>query len=497
MLGQILTVAALMALTQAKAIVTNNCPFTIYVWSVPDVPHGSRAKNLPIKSGGRYQEPWRLGSVKNPGVSIKISSRTNGIYDGADEIDFAYSIDPKDDSKIWVDLSKVRGEPPKVRFHTCRGEFFSTNPGTVQCTAADEVELVLCGPTRSTLATDTASLEQIKACYDDKHTAKIDYTSSGSSSDSSDDEWFDWWEARKQVQSSSASQPTDSVPDFFPDAAYRDYHAAQEKSDVPQCQAKVFYKRSQRIAVPSDTMETVPADTMQYTSDNKTLALCNLLQLFHPMTTIDCDEVVMKDRAEKLYPRICDPAVEPLLMGFPCQEVKHELRTKYLDSSIDAAQELAALLGATGTATVVAGTATVTIVEADDSVTMVENDSTPVLAGNARKIGANASSDKECFMTHCVDDYEFPSTTCATLEHIARKVLEDFDLDWYKVFDASCPSPERGPDATQFRYADALCHEHNKDSKVCRGLDRLIRDFALDYYHKDVCFTTDKQKCET
>ncbi|KAA8626255.1 hypothetical protein PtrSN002B_008116 [Pyrenophora tritici-repentis] len=244
-------------------------------------------------------------------------------------------------------------------------------------------------------------------------------------------------------------------------------------------------------------METVPADTMQYTSDNKTLALCNLLQLFHPMTTIDCDEVVMKDRAEKLYPRICDPAVEPLLMGFPCQEVKHELRTKYLDSSIDAAQELAALLGATGTATVVAGTATVTIVEADDSVTMVENDSTPVLAGNARKIGANASSDKECFMTHCVDDYEFPSTTCATLEHIARKVLEDFDLDWYKVFDASCPSPERGPDATQFRYADALCHEHNKDSKVCRGLDRLIRDFALDYYHKDVCFTTDKQKCET
>ncbi|CAE6995993.1 hypothetical protein CFE70_000214 [Pyrenophora teres f. teres 0-1] len=457
MLGQILTVTALVALTQAKAIVTNNCPFNVYVWSVPNVPHGSMAENVPIKSGGHYQEPWRLGSLSNPGVSIKISSRANGINEGADEINFAYAIDPKDDSKIWVDLSKVRGEPPKVLFYTCRGEISSTNAGTVQCTAKDEIELVLCGPTRSTRATDTASLEQIKACYDGKHAARDDDT---------DGEDSEWYQARKQAEPSGASQLTDSYRNDFADA---DYPRALENSEAPQCQAKVIHKRSQRATITSEAFY------------NRTLVLCDLLQKFHPEATVNCDEEVMKHRAKRIYPRICDPAVEPLLMGFPCEEVMRELETKYIDMGIDAAQEPASMVAVTG------------------SVTMVENNtsSSSAMSGSSTEVRATKDSDKECFMDLCVNDYRIDSSVCATLEHLYRKILADFDLPWYNVFDASCPSPARGTDATKFSYIEALCTDLNKDSKVCVTLDKLIHDFALDYFHKAVCFTSDNEKCES
>ncbi|EOA92081.1 hypothetical protein ACJQWK_04150 [Exserohilum turcicum] len=167
MVGSLFTLVLLVALTWARAIVTNECQHNVWIWSHP-VTGSSHTENVPIKPSGQYQEPWRLGTPDAPGIAIKISSQADGLLRLADEIDFAYSIDKYDKSKIWVDLSLVRGATPynKMSFHTCASRYSTADVDPQECDATDDVELVLCGTTRTMPAKDYASIEQIRACYE-------------------------------------------------------------------------------------------------------------------------------------------------------------------------------------------------------------------------------------------------------------------------------------------------------------------------------------------
>jgi hypothetical protein len=158
------------ALVQAKAIITNHCLQPVYVWSVPNV-GSAHTDNLPIHPGGRYEEPWRHGTSEHPGIAIKISTEADGIHKGMDEINFAYSIEHSDKSKVWVDLSPVRGKPfsDNLAFHTCHGMHQSADVQTGQCQATDNIELVLCSTARSSPAKDTLPSDKISECYDYHH----------------------------------------------------------------------------------------------------------------------------------------------------------------------------------------------------------------------------------------------------------------------------------------------------------------------------------------
>lgn len=169
MTGRILTVSTLVALAQAKAIISNHCPHPVYVWSVPTV-GSAHTTNLSVPSGSRYEEPWRYGSPQNPGIALKVSTQPNGIYTGMDEINFAYSVDHSDKSKVWVDLSHIRGKAfeNNLAFFTCHAEHKSTYVRTSRCEATDEIELVLCGTARSSPAKDSTSPKMISECYNDQ-----------------------------------------------------------------------------------------------------------------------------------------------------------------------------------------------------------------------------------------------------------------------------------------------------------------------------------------
>lgn len=196
MTGRILTVSTLVALAQAKAIITNNCPQPVYLWSVPKV-SSSNADNLALASGASYVEPWRYGTAAHPGIAMKISDHSNGIHHGKDEINFAYSVEKSSRSKIWVDISPIRGSAfdNNMTFYDCHGKHASLDFDTQQCEATDNIELVLCGSERSQPVKDTMPMQDIADCYDyhhnpDKYNDKDDSQPDGDkdNSESDDDE---------------------------------------------------------------------------------------------------------------------------------------------------------------------------------------------------------------------------------------------------------------------------------------------------------------------
>jgi hypothetical protein len=175
MVGQVLTLSALVALSQAKAIVTNQCEHDVYIWSVPE--SQGMAKGLSVAPGGRYDEPWRAGTSINPGIAIKVSPHPNSISQGKSEIDFQYTIDS---DKVWINLFNIRGGAfgGNTTFYTCHGPYKTPDVPTRQCSVTDEVELVLCGGGRTGEAEDTAPPEVINQCAsppvarDDKKTPR-------------------------------------------------------------------------------------------------------------------------------------------------------------------------------------------------------------------------------------------------------------------------------------------------------------------------------------
>jgi hypothetical protein len=192
MIGCILILATLVALTQARAIVTNHCPYDVYISSVPQVLSSSLADNLLVKPHGQYQEPWRHGSAAMPGIAIKVSPLADGVYKHVDELDFAYTIDPGNKAKVWVDLSvahpsSVQGMPfqGNLTFHACNGVHTVKDVLPYGCDATDDVELVLCDTKRTTALKDPKPLDQIQACYDyhDVSTDRPDDSDSSSDDD--------------------------------------------------------------------------------------------------------------------------------------------------------------------------------------------------------------------------------------------------------------------------------------------------------------------------
>ncbi|KAI8935329.1 hypothetical protein NX059_007914 [Plenodomus lindquistii] len=158
MTGRTLTLGALVALSQAKAIVTNNCPQDVYIWSVPQS-GSSNTVGLPVKSGSHFEEAWRYGTSTNPGVAIKVSNSPEGIFKGGDELDFAYSVAGPDKSKVHVDLSAVRGRAfdNKITFSTCHGSFDRAGAAIGACAVTDDIELILCGRAATTPAKTVSS----------------------------------------------------------------------------------------------------------------------------------------------------------------------------------------------------------------------------------------------------------------------------------------------------------------------------------------------------
>ncbi|KAF2001857.1 hypothetical protein P154DRAFT_618941 [Amniculicola lignicola CBS 123094] len=167
MIGHALAVGALATIAtraQAKAVVSNHCPYPVYTWSVPKV--GGVAENLPVAPGGRYEESFRFGTVINPGIAIKVSSSPNGINDGKDELDFQYTVDTSDPTKVWINLTPVQGKlfDNSSAFFTCGGGYKEPYVPTRQCEITDNAELVLCGGERAVPEKDTASAEALRNC---------------------------------------------------------------------------------------------------------------------------------------------------------------------------------------------------------------------------------------------------------------------------------------------------------------------------------------------
>jgi hypothetical protein len=378
MLGSALPVLTFVALAQARAIVTNHCPYNVYVWSVPQVLSSSHTDNVPIKPGGQYQEPWRHGSIANPGVAIKISTKSDGILKSADEIDFAYAVDGNDDNKIWVDLSQVRGDAFKdnLAFHSCTTQYGSANVQTHQCTATDDVELVLCDTSpRSTPEKDPTSLEQVKACYDYHHV--LPEVQEGGFQVAADTDCCEERDgsalkftytialtgeytatpASEPPAESSIATPTDdfsvsSSPSTKAPTSSTKVHSSTKvasttsstsslrlftppyavQTDCPECEkllvlspclSRIVYPARRRAAaVPRSTPDTI---TPQHRTKP---ALCDMVRKYHPGIG-DCDEATLESHARIIFPKICDPQYVTLLMGFPCEEITEELKTMY------------------------------------------------------------------------------------------------------------------------------------------------------------------------
>ncbi|KAH6626507.1 Bys1 family protein [Chaetomium sp. MPI-SDFR-AT-0129] len=100
----VLALAALAPLVSAvgKARVVNKGDDTVYVWSV-----GSQiAGPYTLNKGGYYSEEFTKDPVTG-GKAFKITKTIDGLYTGAPQTIFAYSLD---NDKVWYDLSDVFGD---------------------------------------------------------------------------------------------------------------------------------------------------------------------------------------------------------------------------------------------------------------------------------------------------------------------------------------------------------------------------------------------------
>ncbi|KAF2119326.1 hypothetical protein BDV96DRAFT_596064 [Lophiotrema nucula] len=140
------TIATILALAASvaavgNAIVKNNSNQTLYVWSVNST---IGPQNI-IAPGGTYSEALHR-DPKTGGITIKITKVKDGLYTGAPEQIFAYSLDG---AQVWYDLSAVFGEPfngQRVTVTSKNGATIDwpkgTNPGGSQVkvtTSTDDV----------------------------------------------------------------------------------------------------------------------------------------------------------------------------------------------------------------------------------------------------------------------------------------------------------------------------------------------------------------------
>ncbi|KAF2634219.1 hypothetical protein P280DRAFT_414278 [Massarina eburnea CBS 473.64] len=101
----IISLAALATSVSAvgNAVVLNKCPFTIYAWSVSS----SVGNQQTIATGGTFSEAFHHDD-QTGGIAIKITKEADGLYTGAPQQIFSYSLDT---ATVWYDLSTAFGEP--------------------------------------------------------------------------------------------------------------------------------------------------------------------------------------------------------------------------------------------------------------------------------------------------------------------------------------------------------------------------------------------------
>jgi hypothetical protein len=531
MLGPALHVLTFVALAHARAIVTNHCPYNVYVWSVPQVLSSSHTDNVPIKPGGQYQEPWRHGSITNPGVAIKISTKSNGILEYADEIDFAYAVDGNDDSKIWVDLSAVREDAFKdnLAFHSCLTHYSTSNVQTHQCAATDDIELVLCDTSpRSTPKKDPSTLEQVKACYDYHHVlpeAQGDglqvAADEESSSDSDTDTDTDCCESRDETlkitysmtvtaeytapatseataeftlapsesstKAVSTTTSTSRLGLFTPPSAREtDCPGCERLLVLSPCLARVVYPARRRVAA-------VPRQTLDATTPQRgpNPSLCDIVQKYHH--GIRCDEKVLEYHARELFPKICDPEYTKLLMGFPCEEIAEELKSVYPD--IDGPKltrttcECEPDCGFCGHINETCFCADASSMAVRDNAQLLPQDLEPSLV--------EPSILKICLSSFC--DPIVPGVSCNKIRKMLTSLLADFDEryeDWvYKVGDDECTEiavTKEDIDDKGICIVDLLCDIFPEE---CDDLATILTVSFKVNFDKDVDYMTNRDTC--
>ncbi|KAF1956513.1 hypothetical protein CC80DRAFT_492067 [Byssothecium circinans] len=86
-----------------NAVVLNKCTSTIYAWSVGS----SVSSQQTIATGASFTEPFRRDATTG-GIAIKITKVADGLYTGAPQQIYSYSLDG---ATVWYDLSTAFGEP--------------------------------------------------------------------------------------------------------------------------------------------------------------------------------------------------------------------------------------------------------------------------------------------------------------------------------------------------------------------------------------------------
>ncbi|OKL56198.1 hypothetical protein UA08_08401 [Talaromyces atroroseus] len=97
-------ITAILPLAHAvgNAIVLNNCTETVYVWSVSSSIDNSQT----LENGESYTEQFRHDD-KTGGITLKVTTAADGIYNNAPETDYAYTLDSE---TVWYDISDVNGD---------------------------------------------------------------------------------------------------------------------------------------------------------------------------------------------------------------------------------------------------------------------------------------------------------------------------------------------------------------------------------------------------
>jgi hypothetical protein len=544
MLGRALPVLTFAALAQARAIVSNHCPYPVYVWSVPQVLSSSHTDNVSLKPRGQYQEPWRHGSSMNPGVAIKVSTKFDGINYSADEIDFAYVVDGSKDNYVWVDLSPVRGDAFKdnLAFHSCHGQFGSANVQTQKCDVTDDVELVLCDTSpRASPAKDPSTLEKIKSCYDyhifdpTKHADTVEAhaanqghadedTDTGSDSDTDCElrkaqsikltytmamtaEFSDEATAEHKSKSTaksvteyilpSADDPSSvpSTPSTSRVGFFTPPPPAPRETGCPECEkpralspclAQVIYPARRRVpASPRNT----PDATLPVRQANT--SLCDIVRRYHTDVD-DCDETALESYARELYPKVCDPVYASLLMGFPCEEIMKEMKSVY--PAIDAPK---------------ISRSTTCECDPDCNFCGHFNDSCFCAAATALPMQESAQplptnfgsfaveTHTEQICLHSLCDPEIPAMDCQEVKNLLSAVLLLFDEhyeDWVSDIPGSCQPVKvyRFPSGQQAICLAGLCDLH---PGYCDDIHDLLTSAIRAKFWMNMFFIKDHETC--
>ena len=85
-----------------NAVVLNNCTFPVYVWSVDS----TVSPEYTINQTQTYSEVLHSDPTTG-GVSIKITTVENGLYNSSPQTIYAYSLT---NGQVWYDLSDVFGD---------------------------------------------------------------------------------------------------------------------------------------------------------------------------------------------------------------------------------------------------------------------------------------------------------------------------------------------------------------------------------------------------